>query len=74
MFLSQILWEFFVHFPSSIHVDLGLARPQGPCVISVLMVLSNSGNFSSSGISAQTMSSKSFGVHGFVVLLQLAKL
>ena len=74
MFLSQTTLGFFLHFPSSIHGDLGLARPQGPCIINVLMVLCNSQNFSSSGISADTMSSKSFGVQGFVVMSEIAKM
>ena len=68
------LLEFFVHFPSSIHGDLGLAKPHGPCIINMVMVLCNSGNSSSSGVSVHTMSSMSFGRCGFVVLSQIAKM
>ena len=73
-FWNKLLWKFFVHFPSSIHGELMLAWPQGPCIMDVVMVLCNSGNFSSSGILAYTHSWKSFRVHGFVVLSQIAKM
>ena len=71
-FFHKLLWDFFVHFPYSIHGDLGLARPLGPCIINVVMVLCNTGNFSS-GISAHTMSSVFWCVCGLLYCHRLSK-
>ena len=38
------LGNFFVHLPPSMHGELGLATPQGPCIMNFVTIGYNSGN------------------------------